>query len=140
MSLNQVLSLVSFIYPYSALTNTCKDLHKFNTASRIRSLMYCKSVRTHYTSISLNITSWLVPEISYESEFQVILINHTSREVLICSVSQIPHLILGYWKNSAPIISGSNTERRFLVNDKYEIVPLCTGINRQCCDYNLLHL
>ena len=138
--MNTALEVIMSLFPQCGLGLTCIGFHSRTVAGATKNLIYSQQNR-YKRSLVPHINSYLVPE-SRGRDFPVLVLNHTTKEVVKSSSIEVLSLILSL---SDPVtefrgritIEGST---RFCLEDRYEIRPLCSGLSREQVSYGLVHI
>jgi hypothetical protein len=134
MDTKLALEVVAIHQPECELKLTCVLYNSYCYIGRMKNTIYNMNntiYNSHFSSIEWfkNINSWLVPEVRGKS-FKVLLLNHSTHELLITTPPDIPLCILNL---SQPEVN--ETIARFSLEDSYEIRPIQQGIKIEERDY-----
>lgn len=149
--MNQLaLEIVAFFYPDSGLGLTSTFFNQYSLPGRIRSSLYCRTKKISITSKCVKLQSWLVPECRGKN-IDVVLLNHTTCELLLVKAMDVPESILSMTHFSKEEKRALERENRGLIQlnidgtrwrleDSYEVRPLCQGIAVETRSYGLVHV
>lgn len=125
------LKLVAVNHPESELKGTCALYNSYSYVGSMKVSIYNlstpESVRRFH-----NISSWIVPE-ARGIRFSVLLLNHTTREMLITTPIDVALCLMNLSR------ADDQTEGRFSLDDSYEVRPTSQGVRVEERDYGVLN-